>query len=484
MATAGPSTTQRQLGVVPPVTAATVGFGQGVSLGFSDELGAAIDTGISKLPRALTEPLEQFNALGGHPGLSPLTAPLTYAQRRDEYRARNAVARGEHPVASVAGQVGGGAAVAPLLGPGSAASTPARLALGTAEGAVQGVGVNERPEDIKRDVGTGAGAGLAASVLGIGAQRLIGGAPARNDARLAKQVGLTPQVAGKVKADASGELRNKAGDAVAYIRSSKTLAPVKGNLPGMVKATTENLNGLGARTAAIYEGADAASKFGGMDPVAARQALNAQLDEAIKTGASKAYIGRMKAAIDQVEALAEPRAWKTASGSGTAQVIPSAKLRAFISRELAPTQQEIRTGSAKAVTDAALALKAQLSKHVGGAATELDAVNREIHLNEVIQRAALNRLTTQRTQVATPAPFDAAKRKVGEVVDAVAGAKGGVRQQNIAAGIGRTGVQGTTELISREDPKRAERARALVEATMAGDVKRAQQIVDEAVFGP
>ena len=36
---------------------------------------------------------QKINALGGgSPGLSPLTEPLTYAQRRDEYRARNATA--------------------------------------------------------------------------------------------------------------------------------------------------------------------------------------------------------------------------------------------------------------------------------------------------------------------------------------------------------------------------------------------------------
>jgi hypothetical protein len=448
---------------VSPVTAGTVGFGQGVSLGFSDELGAAIDTGISKIP-GLRHVAEGINALGGHPGLSPLTADLSYEQRRDEYRQRNADMRSQRPIATAAGQVAGGIAVSPVLGPGSAASTPVRLGALAAEGAATGVGVNERPEEMLSDIGKGAAINTAFGIPGIAAQKYIAGAPARNEARQLKQLGVSSTTAGRAKVK-DGELASHTDDVVELLKRSRPLRQAAGDPRRVVEATQANIAPLAKRTGEIYAAADAATSFGGMDPVAARKVLNTAIDKAVSSGAPKATISRLKAIVDQVEALEEARPWQTAAGSGTARVIPSEKLRTFVTDRLKPTQAETQSGAAEAVTDAAVALKGLIAKHVGKAAGELDQLNKEISTNLIVQQAALKKFDATRNAV--PQPRATIKQSVQ--------AAGGKALDKLAARPGAAAVEsGARRAVTQQ----------VIDYAAADDRERATKMLEQEIFGP
>jgi hypothetical protein len=446
---------------------ASVTLGQGASLGFSDELGAAIDTGISKLPFGIPRAVEAINSIGGHPGLSPLDKPLTYEQRRDEYRNRNAAFRGESPYASAAGQIAGGVMVSPLMGPGAAASTPVRLAASTAEGAVAGVGLNERPEDILKDTATGAGIGLGAGALGSIIQKKIAGAPARDDARLLNRLGATPKTVGRSKV-VGGEIDSNADDVLSMLKSNGAIkaAARAGDPRRVVAANAEAMAPKVAETQKIYQAANAA-KGGGLDPVAARKALNAALDKAIKEGAPKAYANRMKAAIDQVEALEVGIPWQTAGGSGVNKVIPADKLRAFITKELAPTEMERKSGVARAVESAALALKAQLYKFAGKDAARLMELDKDVSTHILIEKAALNAFNKGKFGAPPPpAPIKGALQAAGEAADRVVSTTVG-KSPNFTArtpaaalesGTRRAAVQGFVDKLSADDRDGANRA--------------------------
>lgn len=437
---------------------ATAAFGQGVSLGFSDELGAAVDTGISKIP-GVRNFAEAINSLGGgHPGLSPLTDPsLTYDQRRDQYRQRNAEMRQQAPIQTIAGQTAGAVAASPLLGPGSSASFGTRLAATGLEGTAAGVGVNERPEDIGKDMARGAAFGLAGGLFGNIAQRYIAGAPARGDARTLQAYGVTPKAAGRAKVK-GGEISSGSDDVIALVKGDKALRAARGNPRAIVEANEAALRPLNARTSQIYSAADDAVG-GGMDPVAVRQAVNAQLDKAISGGAPRTVTNRLKQVLDQVEALEVAIPWRTAGGSGTKRVIPSEKLRAFITDRLKPTDAEVKSGTAKAVDQAAIALKNALSKHVGKAAPELEQLNKEISTRLVLQEAAAKRFDATRYHLpgARPTLKQSAQAAAGRAADAVINAPGvGARTaSNVEAGARRAVVQGVVDAAHAKDDQRA-----------------------------
>lgn len=99
----------------PPSTATAVGRGalQGASLGWGDEIAAAADTLISKIPGVRSAAEYLAPAAGGRGGSLSYTDPnVTYQQRRDAYRATNAAAKEAHPYAYGGGEVAGGIATA------------------------------------------------------------------------------------------------------------------------------------------------------------------------------------------------------------------------------------------------------------------------------------------------------------------------------------------------------------------------------------
>jgi hypothetical protein len=444
---------------------ASAALGQGFSLGFSDELGAAIDTGISKVP-GLRTVAEGINSIGGHPGLSPLTDPsLTYEQRRDEYRRRNAGLYNEAPKTFAAGQVVGAIAASPVIGPGAGASIPTRVGVSALEGAAAGVGANERPEDMLKDTGRGLGIGAGAGVLGAVIQKGIAGAPARNTARDLNRLGVTKSVAGPSRV-VDGAIESSADDIKALLGHEKAIraAARAGNPQGVVAANAAAMAPKTAETQAIYQAANVRGG-GGLDPVAVRKALNDTIDNAVKNGAHPSYIRRVKTAIDQVEALEVGIPWQTAAGSGVSRVIPADKLRTFITEKLPPTGREKQVGTtAEAVRDAALALKDQLYKFAGKDAEKLKALDKDVSTHLLIEQAALNAADKARYALPKPPePLKSAARAVGETFDRVAGATVGkspnfmrrVPAAALESGTRRAAVQGIVDKLSANDTEGA-----------------------------
>lgn len=144
---------------------------QGASLGFGDEIAAAIDTGVSKIPglRSLAQHLQPSD-------LPAVDNPaLTYEQRRDAYRQKNAAASKENPIAYGAGEVAGGLAtsVVPVGGAVKGAGVLANAARGAEAGAVlgaaSGLGSSEATSfsgQIRDALHGAAGGGIAGGVLG------------------------------------------------------------------------------------------------------------------------------------------------------------------------------------------------------------------------------------------------------------------------------------------------------------------------------
>jgi hypothetical protein len=438
-------------------SAAVAGFGQGISSGWTDELGAAVDTGLSKLPGPLARAAESANAAGGgHPGLSPLTAPLTLDQRIAEYRARNAEMRQQHPVASGAGQVAGtvAQAFAPVLGAARAPTLAGSAASGALQGAGAGAGFNENPDTLGAETLRGAGVGAALGAAGYGVQKYMAGAPARNDARQLNDLGVTPKDAGKSVA-VGGEVKSNADDLLSLVRRDPGLRAGAGNPKAIVAATAKGMEPLAQETAGIY------AKAGEMPLADLKAGLDAVT--AANATAPTAYLNRVKAAGKQLEALA----------GGTSNV-GAKQVREFITSRLAPTATESQNGSAQAVNDAAVALKDVLRGHVGTvlgpeAASRLAAAEKDISLYKRVEGAALRQVDKATFAVPTPQPLRSAKRGAQAAVDAAAGVRvpgGRTAGSVVASGVGRMVGQRVTEALA------------------AGKEDDAHEAVRDGIFGP
>lgn len=172
---------------VSTAEAAQRGFLQGGTLGFGDELAAAIDAGVSKVP-GVRAVVQKLNTLSGGSGAGlPVDDPsITYEQRRDAYRGHNAASQAQHPTAHAAGEITGAVATARAI-PGVAGGGLAGAAKGGAlAGGAAGVGTSEATDlggglfdaGIGALVGAGAGAAFhgAAKALAPGALGRAGAA--------------------------------------------------------------------------------------------------------------------------------------------------------------------------------------------------------------------------------------------------------------------------------------------------------------------
>ena len=192
-----------------PIPSKAESFGrgalQGASFGFGDELSAAIDTGISKIPlvRSLAEKL---NSTGGEGGGLPVNNPdLTYEQRRDAYRAKNAQAQEANPWSYGAGTVAGGVATAGALPVRGAILAPAFA------GGLYGAGASDAPLGVGTAVDAGIGAGTGALLGGAlaGGKKLVQAltptaAAERNVATALENVGEKVSKKTRVKLDTPG----------------------------------------------------------------------------------------------------------------------------------------------------------------------------------------------------------------------------------------------------------------------------------------
>jgi hypothetical protein len=152
------------------LSAGVQGFGQGASLGFSDELNGVVGGGLDKvLPESLG---------GAQAGKSFLDL---YRENRDFARKLNAKAAGDQPAAYLGGNLAGGLATT------IATSGLIKPAIGSAGimGAVQGLGSSDADltkGDVvgaARDTAIGGALGIGAGLLGNEAGKIVGGAADR-----------------------------------------------------------------------------------------------------------------------------------------------------------------------------------------------------------------------------------------------------------------------------------------------------------------
>lgn len=190
-----------------PVVAKGAAYGrgalQGASLGFGDEISAATDALLSHVPGVRTV-AEKFNQLGGEGGGLPVNDPnITYAQRRDSYRAKNTEAQQAQPGAYAAGEVTGAIPTSVALGNfGGFLGGPASTALGggTATlgkaigtgatlGAVGGAGTStaDTAGGVAKDAALGAGIGAATGGVLHGAAKGVSAAVGGANERIAER---------------------------------------------------------------------------------------------------------------------------------------------------------------------------------------------------------------------------------------------------------------------------------------------------------
>jgi hypothetical protein len=107
---------------------------QGASLGFGDEASAAIDTAVSHIPGLRT--IAQKLHSGDLPAVD--NPDLTYQERREAYRSKNAAAQQANPGTYLVGELAGGLATTPLVPGGSAKTLGRAVVQGVKTGAVLG----------------------------------------------------------------------------------------------------------------------------------------------------------------------------------------------------------------------------------------------------------------------------------------------------------------------------------------------------------
>lgn len=157
------------------------GAAQGASMGFADELTAALESASGSL------------------GLVP---DKTYEQAVSESRNAYKAAEQANPNTYLAGQLAGGIGSA-VLAPAAAATIPGRIAQAAGMGAVAGYGMNENRDQALQDIAVGGAAGgLAAGVgegIGAGIKSAGNWLGNKSEALMEKATGATGKQASQFK---------------------------------------------------------------------------------------------------------------------------------------------------------------------------------------------------------------------------------------------------------------------------------------------
>jgi len=198
------------------------GASQGASSGWGDELGAGIDTVISKIPgvRSLAQGLRGMQPSAVQGGLPVDDPNITYAQRRDQARTQNQAAQQANPVSYGAGEVAGGLVqmAAPGLGAaGKGASAASALLRGAGQGAASGLGYSDASGFLRPMGDTLKGAGVGA---GFGVLRALPGATGRADERIFQDFGRGAGAKAQQKLEQIGAPRVAAADVTFDIRKA------------------------------------------------------------------------------------------------------------------------------------------------------------------------------------------------------------------------------------------------------------------------
>jgi hypothetical protein len=209
---------------------------QGGTLGFSDEIGGAIEAALEDLR-------------GTHENIGKL-----YAKHRDESRAANAAAQQANPITYGAGQVAGGLAPALLT---SGASLPEQLAAGAAMGGLGALGEADKLDE---------------KALGNVGEGIVGGAAGAGLGNLAaKGAGAIAKPAAEALEANAGKFGEKAAHAVEKAGEYGVMGSLlHGNIPGAVAS-------LAAPTLAPAAGKVAAGLAGTLGRVGKAAASNPAL---------------------------------------------------------------------------------------------------------------------------------------------------------------------------------------------------------------
>lgn len=165
--------------------AATRGAGQGISMGWGDELSGLAAVNNAASPMDLVGGLVRLGAERAAPSIFGRSGTERYNRAVEESRAANRAAQEQFPWTYLGGQVAGGigsGAALPGVNVVRGASLLHRaangMATGAAYGALTGVGeadnASQIPGNVARGVGIGAGVGLAAPVAATGLANIYG----------------------------------------------------------------------------------------------------------------------------------------------------------------------------------------------------------------------------------------------------------------------------------------------------------------------
>jgi hypothetical protein len=301
---------------------------QGATLGFADEIWAALKAG----------------------GVSG----KTYEMERDRTRRENQAAQDANPGSYIAGEVGGGIASAfvPGLGVAKGAGAVGNAVKAAGLGAVSGVGSSEAGDlgGVAKDAAVG---GIAGGVLGYGAAKLVGGAPDRAAAR------VVDDITKKATATQRDRIAVKADEVANLVLDDKGLRKAANKPAKLIEQVDERLDALGAANAERYAKVD---ELGGMRLGDLTGKLQEVRDKFAKSPGTLPVADEIDGALKNLS-----RSW----GDDGARLIPAREVRGYLTN----LQKIGFSGSALNPT-AAKEAKREVAAAVGSALDEhLDAAS-------------------------------------------------------------------------------------------------------------
>jgi hypothetical protein len=220
--------------------AVNLGVGSGGSMGFGDELGAAVETGVSKIPglRSFLQTVREHLPGDASSGVPLTDSSATYAQRRDAIRGHQHKAQADQPTAYLGGELAGGlvTTAVPGLGVAKGASALKAAAAGARAGALSGLG-NSEADTLAGAAGDTAGGALLGGALGGLAHKIFAGAPTRVDKRLVANISRG-EAGGAAKDKLYRNVVAKAGEE--FENLNETLQHYQGVKEALVKKAASN----------------------------------------------------------------------------------------------------------------------------------------------------------------------------------------------------------------------------------------------------
>jgi hypothetical protein len=258
------------------------GFGQGLTAGFGDELGAGLQAGLQGVANALPEGSLEWAGIDNRHQQDTLD---TYRQAREENRAQLATDQREHAGAAFAGDLAGGLVLNTLV-PGSQAAGTAGLARAGLMGAASGLG-NSEADLTRGEVGGAVADTLTGAALGVAGQEV------------GDQLGrVTPKVAQWVQRKAGDFAAMRALNAAGYFKNELKPIIKRGGIDKAIEMGEHLLEEPGV----IQAGRNVDSVLDGVEAARAKwgQEMGRILGQADDTGARFDMSAVAKRVMDDV----------------------------------------------------------------------------------------------------------------------------------------------------------------------------------------